>query len=511
MSYGITAQGIGRGGVTWAGPGPARPNGVGAGLGRRAADIPVTPPAGSPPPGALRARIVGIALAELARWDGGRRRETDPAMTPVLQEYFRTGVGIQVGASDLRSASWHAKNAWSAAFVSYVMRRAGAVGFRFSAAHREYVAAAKRNALRGDTGNPFWAFPIGRARPAPGDLVCADRATAGRCNSATFGNIDDGRRWATHCDIVTNVDDFRRQITVVGGNVGNSVKAKTLRIDADGFLVPGQGDCGHFAVVKTLDAGSPPWARPLLPDTRGAPTAGELDGGSSVRATGMTGEVPAHYRIEPVSLDRTSPHYFDRPNEGVVPSPPRALVFPNGVQVWRAAPGGPILHAAPLALAVGSRAGLERRHYTATQHGLLPQFYQRAHALGQGTGFESPFAIYYAPEFVNQTLQNKGIEEFMRRLAAYQVQVPGQSLRVLVQTSPHSGTRRLREINYRIRSAVGGLVHDVAGYTIHIGGTRDKPLVTADPIRFAGNPVARAIRANVEVPSVIIRVQSRQY
>jgi zinc D-Ala-D-Ala carboxypeptidase len=261
----MTAPEIGRGRFTGPAPSPRTPwpNGVGADAGRRQAtefeaETSASPPsAGSPPPGSLRARIVGIALAELARWDAGRRRETDPTMTPVLQEYYRTGVGIQIGVSDLRSASWHAKNAWSAVFVSYVMRRAGAVGFRFSAAHREYVAAAKQNARRGDTGNPFWAFPINRARPAPGDLVCADRVTGGACNGATFDNIDDGRWWATHCDIVTNVEDARRQITVVGGNVSNSVKAKTLRIDANGFLVPGQDGCGHFAVVKVLDAGSP--------------------------------------------------------------------------------------------------------------------------------------------------------------------------------------------------------------------------------------------------------------
>lgn len=86
-------------------------------------------------------------------------------MTATLQEYYRTGVGITVTASDLQSSSWQAGHPWSAVFISWVMRQAGAgSAFAYSTAHREYVGAAKRNAESGT--------PPTRSGPTPSRRSC---------------------------------------------------------------------------------------------------------------------------------------------------------------------------------------------------------------------------------------------------------------------------------------------------------------------------------------------------
>ncbi|WP_210587979.1 DUF2272 domain-containing protein [Streptomyces sp. GESEQ-35] len=210
----------------------------------------------------LRARIAQFAEQERKRWSDGARVETESAMTATLQDYYRTGVGITVTASDLQSSSWQGGHPWSAVFISWVMRQAGAgSAFAYSTAHREYVSAAKRNAETGNTANPFWAYPTEKIVPEVGDLVCADRDGGGGCGGATYATIDNGTAWSTHCDVVTAVDRTGRRLTAVGGNVSQSVKAKTIAIDAQGFVVPQQSGqtCRYFAILKVRDGTpSPP-------------------------------------------------------------------------------------------------------------------------------------------------------------------------------------------------------------------------------------------------------------
>ncbi|MEJ2886324.1 DUF2272 domain-containing protein [Actinomycetospora aeridis] len=216
---------------------------------------PPAPGAAPPSAGSLRARIVEVAQREPARW--GTRTETDPAMTAVLQEYYRAVPDVPLpSASDLQSGSWQSGHPWSAVFISWVMRQAGAgPSFVYSTAHRVYVAAAKKNAEAGDTANPFWAYPVEKITPDLGDLVCADREGSAGCGGVTYATIDNGTAWPTHCDVVTSVDRAARRITAIGGNVGDRVKVKSFDLDAQGFLLPQQpGErCRMFAVVKVRD------------------------------------------------------------------------------------------------------------------------------------------------------------------------------------------------------------------------------------------------------------------
>jgi peptidoglycan hydrolase-like protein with peptidoglycan-binding domain len=211
-----------------------------------------TPPSGEPatPVSNLgnwltfKADVVRIALEEHARWhpNGGVRTETHPSMRSTLRGYWVDGSGIPAGMADTVIDT---QRPWSAAFISWVMRRAGAGNlFRYATGHTVYCAAAKRNRIQQDLGNPFWLYRIGEYPPAVGDLVCTGRQQSG----VSFDNVDDGQFRASHCDIVVAVGD--QTITVIGGNVGNSVGQKTLRTDSRGFLLTDNRQSQYYAVLR---------------------------------------------------------------------------------------------------------------------------------------------------------------------------------------------------------------------------------------------------------------------
>jgi len=181
----------------------------------------------------LRRNIVQVALGELQHWGNGSVKETSPAMRSVLEAYWRNGVGWLPG-----QAHWWSSVPWSAAFISYVMRRAGAGNnFRYSGGHSYYIVAAKNNRLE-NNANPIKAYRISEVSPRPGDIVCKSRAGS----NATYDNIREGM--ATHCDIVTAVQPG--MLVTVGGNLSDSVRSSQVRTDSNGRI----DQPGYFAVIK---------------------------------------------------------------------------------------------------------------------------------------------------------------------------------------------------------------------------------------------------------------------
>jgi peptidoglycan hydrolase-like protein with peptidoglycan-binding domain len=205
--------------------------------------FPATPPAPAPSPTpttmtsplalAVRMNAVALAVQEWNRWNQGRTKETDARMRTVLEDYWRTGVGYRPNQSN-----WWSAVPWSAAFISWLMRKAGAgKDFKYSGGHSYYTAAAKDNTIK-NNNNMFKAYPIDQVSPRVGDLVCKSRAGSG----ATYSNIRGGM--TTHCDIVTNVRPG--ELSVIGGNVDNSVSQKRVPIDPAGRI----RSPSHFAVIR---------------------------------------------------------------------------------------------------------------------------------------------------------------------------------------------------------------------------------------------------------------------
>lgn len=215
-------------------------------------------PRRQPPPAptstALAATIAQIAEEEYQRWrpGGGKSlQESDPAASAILQDYYRTGIGMNVSAGQLQNKQWQQSHPWSAVFISWVMKKAGAgTAFRYSAAHQNYIRAARQNRISADTSNPFWAFRVNEIAPHVGDLVCTARDNSG----ATYDNIA-GQARKTHCDIVTAVRPGK--LRVIGGNVRQNVDFKELRTGPDGKLLLDGKQSGYFAVVRCNDTAVP--------------------------------------------------------------------------------------------------------------------------------------------------------------------------------------------------------------------------------------------------------------
>jgi hypothetical protein len=249
---------------------------------------------------------------------------------------------------------------------------------------------------------------------------------------------------------------------------------------------------------------------PVEPEVTPGPL--QAPGHAPTPATGVpvpVSRAPRNARIVRVSTNKSAANYYENV-ASVVPGPGVVLEFPDGSRVWRESVGGPIQHEATLGASTG-RAGMERAKYTATQHGNLPlgPGYERAHSLGQGTGFESPYGIFYAPRTVNQTLQNQGIEAYLRDLAANAA--PGERFRVVTSTAAHPGTLRLSGIDYRIVRVSGGRADEVATFSIRVTSSAEHPLVTADALRFSPTAAGQATAGRIALPDVLRRPFSFQY
>jgi hypothetical protein len=170
-------------------------------------------------------------------------------------------LGLPMGAADQGYTGMHDQNgrvfpasqdgnyAWSAAFIDYVMRMAGA-GHRFPYApdHADYINAGKEHA----TGRrPDLAITAERPEiyaPRRGDLICLWR---GR-RPIRFDDLPTSR-FPGHCDIV--VQRHPGSLDVIGGNVDNSVAMKHIPVTADGHLAGPDGtvvDTDHpwFLVIR---------------------------------------------------------------------------------------------------------------------------------------------------------------------------------------------------------------------------------------------------------------------
>ena len=122
-----------------------------------------------------------------------------------------------------------------------------------------------------------------------------------------------------------------------------------------------------------------------------------------------------------------------------------------------------------------SRQGLEKLVFPGIEVGLPG--WQRAHSQGAGTGFESPFAIRYAPQEVNQHYQRLGIERYLRDLFA--LKPVDTELWLTTVTMTHPRTLRLKEIQYRVDAVKGAASRKLFEASIEVADQKINPRVTA--------------------------------
>lgn len=247
-----------------------------------------------------RENAVQIALREWRAWgmpvnDAPPGRDMPVAVRPDRQAgmWQRVGDYWWIGQDAASSSSgWSGKYgdfgaliagepaAWSAAFISYVMRVAGAGDrFPYSPLHATYINAAA-------TGNPILAAQAPEAyAPVQGDLICYGRRGAERLR---FSDLPASSFYG-HCDLVVSADPG--QLTVIGGNVSAGVTMKHVPVSAAGLLVDESG--------RVVD-GRYPWFV-VLRVTYDAPAFTAVAVGAPVAPAPMPFVTPPEEDAEPVA------------------------------------------------------------------------------------------------------------------------------------------------------------------------------------------------------------------
>jgi hypothetical protein len=133
---------------------------------------------------------------------------------------------------------------WSAAFVSWVMVRAGVTGFRVSATHFDYVRDAAQRA-----DSPYLLADPDATVPAAGDLLCFSRQPGVHDYAGLRALIARSPQagLAMHCDIVGAIDAQRGRAYLVGGNVLQGATLRVLNVNRKGLFwdLPRRGPgCG---------------------------------------------------------------------------------------------------------------------------------------------------------------------------------------------------------------------------------------------------------------------------
>lgn len=168
-------------------------------------------------------------------------------LDPRWNSQARTGIHNENG--QVFPESQDGNYAWSAAFVSYVMRMAGAGNlFPYSETHADYINAARRHGMGLEPATALSAERIEAYAPQRGDLICYWR---GR-RAIAYDDLPVGH-FPGHCDFVVAIRPG--ELDVIGGNVDNAVAMKHIPATLDGHLAGPDGalldpDHHYFVVLR---------------------------------------------------------------------------------------------------------------------------------------------------------------------------------------------------------------------------------------------------------------------
>ncbi len=197
--------------------------------------------------------LVAAARTEWERFERGKKTETADPQYLYVGEYW-TGIkkSLTGRTTFKRSDGTEQRPAWSAAFVSFCVRKAGAgEGFKYAEAHSHYVEDAIRAREFGLLSAAYYAFQPDEYIVSVGDILVAGREYAINYDyHEARATYEADSFYPSHGDIVVAVDKTKKALTVIGGNLGNSVKEKTVAIDANGLLEPRKEKAGSATVTR---------------------------------------------------------------------------------------------------------------------------------------------------------------------------------------------------------------------------------------------------------------------
>jgi hypothetical protein len=178
----------------------------------------------------FRRRSVKYANDEYKKFQEGKTKENNKEVYDDIKRYWDS-----IGWNEDR---WSPTGtAWSSAFISYIMRKAGAKDdFKYASSHSKYIVQAIKN-RKEDIQKDFRGYKLNEKKVEVGDLVCYARQ-----NGVTYDTTGD---YISHCDIVVNVESNYAE--GIGGNVSDSVSKKKIPL-VNGYVKDGDR---RFVVIKT--------------------------------------------------------------------------------------------------------------------------------------------------------------------------------------------------------------------------------------------------------------------
>ena len=198
-------------------------------------------------------------MAEFARFKKGKGKETDAPFFEFVGEFWKVGLKNNSinGRTTFTDNKGHPfRPAWSAAFISFIMRTSGAgKAFVYSEGHIHYIVQSLRDARDSGTKSKFLGRDPTKYAPKVGDLIGAGRESAKNVDFsqvlAKYGKkaVPNGNFMPSHCDIVVSIDPAKKEVKTIGGNVLDTVGEKTWKLKADGTLVKGST---LMCVIETL-------------------------------------------------------------------------------------------------------------------------------------------------------------------------------------------------------------------------------------------------------------------
>lgn len=182
------------------------------------------------------------AIAEWVRFRKGKAQEaTQPYAGYVGEMWQSLGLNYD-GTSRYPNGD---EVPWSAAFISFVVRKSGSqyARFKFHESHSVFSHDAIQARILANMNKPFWGYRITERKPALGDIIHRNRDGG----SYSYDYAESHSEFKSHSDFVVEVR--QNIVRVLGGNVGDTVSMSSFSggddlqeytLDSSGFLAPGQ-------------------------------------------------------------------------------------------------------------------------------------------------------------------------------------------------------------------------------------------------------------------------------
>jgi len=184
----------------------------------------------------FKSKLVEIANKEYEAWNkNGKIKEGNQDTIQRLRNYWIEGTNTK------GTDKYYTDTAWSATFISWLMRMAGAgTDFKYSASHSDYIRQAIKN-KKENLPSKFKGYKPSEVEVKEGDLVCYARQSG--------VNYDSTGSYMSHCDLVVDVESDKA--ISIGGNVSDSVTKTTVPLK-DGKIDMSKEKKGYFVVIKNL-------------------------------------------------------------------------------------------------------------------------------------------------------------------------------------------------------------------------------------------------------------------